>query len=231
MRVSQFEIYRLCQRALEGLGAPYGVDQDGARTVAWLEARGLPGLALLAAGLPRLEGGFGGLALAPGEVIDAGGRPAVAYGSAVIDLLAAPAAKGATLHLRRCRAPLFLLPPAVAAAAGDLAVELGWNSVRCRVAPAGRVDLTPSPGPALEALLRDGGETEVTASAWRAEPRSHADGATEAVFAEWLRRSLDHGVAVDAATWAAIAEIAARVQVPASAESRLKGAGGGDANA
>ena len=63
MRVSQFEIYRLVQRALEGSGAPYGVDRDGAQAVAWLESRGLPGLRLLQEDLPFLEGRFTGLAL------------------------------------------------------------------------------------------------------------------------------------------------------------------------
>jgi len=228
MRVSQFEIYRLCQRALEGLGAPYGVDQDGARAVTWLEARGLPGLALLAAEIARLEDGFGGLAPEAGMSIDVEGRPAVAYGSAVIDLLVA---SRATLQLRRCRAPLFLLPPAVAAAAGGLAIELGWNGLRCRVTPSGRVvELVPPPGPAMNAVLRDSGETDVTASVRLAE-ETDVDGPMDAIFAERLRRSLDSGIAVDPATWAAITEIAARVQVPASAESRLKGAGGGDANA
>ena len=58
MRVSQFEIDRLVQRALEGSGAPYGVDRDGAQAVAWLECRGLPGLCLLEEDLPFLEGRF-----------------------------------------------------------------------------------------------------------------------------------------------------------------------------
>ena len=46
MRASQFEIYRLVQRAMEALGAGYGVDRDAARMTAWLEARGLPGLVI-----------------------------------------------------------------------------------------------------------------------------------------------------------------------------------------
>src|ERR1700740_1798531 len=98
MRVSQFEIYRLCQRALEGLGAPYGVDQDGARAVAWLEVRGLPGLTLLGADLAQLDGGFAGLRLRAGAAVDAAGRSAIAFCGAVVDLLVAPTAKDAVLH-------------------------------------------------------------------------------------------------------------------------------------
>src|ERR1700752_1632967 len=98
MGVYQFEIYRLCQRALEGLGAPCGVAQDGARAVAWLEARGLPGLALLRRDLASLEGGFAGLRLQAGEAIDASGRSVIAFCGAVVDLLVALAAKDGTLH-------------------------------------------------------------------------------------------------------------------------------------
>jgi hypothetical protein len=234
MRVSQFEIYRLCQRALEGLGAPYGVDQDGARAVAWLEARGLPGLAPLGADLARLDGSFAGLRLPAGEAIDAAGRSAIGFCGAVVDLLVALAAKDAVLHLRRCRSPLFLLPPAVAAASRGVAFDLAWQAgegtVACRIVPPGRVALAPAPGPALEAMLLGGDGTDVAAASRRAEPGSAVAEPTEAYFAERLRQSLDLGIAVEPATWSAIGQIATRVQVPASEESRLKGAGGGDAN-
>jgi len=43
-------------------------------------------------------------------------------------------------------------------------------------------------------------------------------------------RALDEGVAVDDEMWRRLSIAAARVQVPASEVSRLKGAGGGDAN-
>ena len=91
MRVSQFEIYRLSQRALEALGAGYGVDRDGARATAWLEARSLPGLSLLAADLPDLERGIRPPRLegeADAEIaIDAAGGSAIAYAGALMDIL------------------------------------------------------------------------------------------------------------------------------------------------
>src|SRR5258706_6551289 len=93
MQVSQFEILRLVQRALEGLGAGYGVDRDGARAVAWLEAHGLPGLAALAANLPDLERGIRPPRLesgsAGGLALDARGAPAITVARAAIDLVSA----------------------------------------------------------------------------------------------------------------------------------------------
>jgi hypothetical protein len=221
MRVSQFEIYRLVQRALEGSGAPYGVDRDGAQAVAWLESRGLPGLRLLQDDLPLLEGRFTGLALkrnGGGIEIDAAGISAIAYGSAVIDL----ARDGTALHLRRCRSPLFLLPAAVAAGAP---LEIRWREILCATDADAGASLWVGDG---EALL-DAAPTEV-------EIRSGSAAMSTRPFldpAELARRyeiSLAQGIEVGDALWRRIDAVAARVQVPASTESRLKGAGGGDAN-
>jgi hypothetical protein len=221
MRVSQFEIYRLVQRALEGSGAPYGVDRDGAQAVAWLESRGLPGLRLLHEDLPFLEGRFTGLTLTrntEGIEIDATGVSAIAYGSAVIDL----ARDGATLRIHRCRSPLFLLPAAVAASA---AFEFRWGDILCAHGDAG-ASLWFGVG---EALL------DPTPCEVQIRSRSAAMSARPSLDpAELGRRyeiSLAQGIEVDDALWRRIDAVAARVQVPASTESRLKGAGGGDANA
>src|SRR5258706_7795410 len=107
MQVSQFEILRLVQRALEGLGAGYGVDRDGARAVAWLEAHGLPGLAALAANLPDLERGIRPPRLESGS---AGGFALVACGASALTfarpafglVFPHPAAPGPGLHICAC---------------------------------------------------------------------------------------------------------------------------------
>jgi hypothetical protein len=52
-----------------------------------------------------------------------------------------------------------------------------------------------------------------------------------AELARRYERALAQGIEVEEEIWRRIDAVAARVQVPASTESRLKGAGGGDANA
>jgi hypothetical protein len=220
MRVSQFEIYRLVQRALEGSGAPYGVDRDGAQSVAWLEARGLPGLRLLAQDLASLQGCFAGLRAATGKAdpeIHAGGISAIAYGSAVIDL-----ARGASkLRLRNCRSPIFLLPPAALAGAR---LWLRWGEVICSADSS--ITLWAS---SSEVLLEDApAEIEILPGTVAAPAAPFLDPAT---LASRYERALLQGIEIDQEVWDRIGAVAARVQVPASAESRLKGAGGGDANA
>ena len=214
MRVSQFEIYRLAQRALEGSGAPYGVDRDGAQAAAWLEARRLPGLRLLQADLPRLDGKIRGLALR-GEEIDAGGLSAIAYGSAVIDL-----ARGrASLKLRRCRSPLFLLPSAAASG-----LTLSWRQA------AGEARCSASGLHGSAPALFDSTPADVEIRSGDAAPPAGPAFLDAAELARRYGQALEQGVEVEEETWREIDAVAARVQVPASPESRLKGAGGGDAN-
>jgi len=223
MRVSQFEIYRLVQRALEGSGAPYGVDRDGDQAVAWLESRGLPGLRLLQGDLPLLEGRFTGLTLkrdAGGIEIDAAEISAIAYGSAVIDL----ACKGAALRLRRCRSPLFLLPAAVAVAAP---LEIRWQEILCAADADAGASLWVG-GSADGLLDSTATEVEIRSGSAAMSARPFLDSGE---LARRYENSLAQGIEVDDALWRRIDAVAARVQVPASTESRLKGAGGGDANA
>jgi hypothetical protein len=248
MQVSQFEIYRLVQRALEGLGAGYGVDRDAAFAVAWLEARGLPGLASLAADLARLERGIGPTKLEPGArsdfAIDAGGASAIAFAGAVLDLLiaraTAPGTGRARLRLRRCCSPLSLIPAAAENGSG-VALQLAWQGqrslIRVRVEADGGATLFLSPGEELRTALLAPATSEVEIQvALSSEALPPPKSGLIAVLdreglARRLAHSLDHGIDVDPTIWRRIDEVAARVQVPASEESRLKGAGGGDANA
>ena len=250
MRVSQFEIYRICQRALEGLGAPYGVDRDGAEAAVWLEARGLPGLALLAGDLEHLAkpDAFAGMtppmATAGAAELDAAGRPSVAFLGAALDFLRllanqSPDGRG-RLAIRDCRSPLFLLPATVAAAGagarfrlawGDVAAEIGSDSLSIWIAP-GRI----APGRSAAQALDERGPCAVELACGQGEmPAAPGSGPRAALSAVDLGRAydraLDEGVAVDDGIWRRLSITAARVQVPASEVSRLKGAGGGDANA
>jgi hypothetical protein len=247
MLVSQNEVYRLTQRALEGSGAPHGIDRDGAFAVAWLEARGLPGLAMLAAALDRMQGAFA--ALAPprrdddAAVLDLQGRPAIAWGGAVLDcfeLMTASPAGASLLRVRSCRWPLFLLPFAARRAESGRGTRLRWGegetavflsadaAAGCRIVCAGESgDLAAAMTGDLQAdVVLSGMMTAVRAPA---RPRS-VQVVDAARLDAALNRSLAEGIAVDDAVWARIGAVASRVLVPASEESRARGAGGGDAN-
>jgi hypothetical protein len=246
MRVSQNEVYRTARRALEAAGAAYGVDRDGAHAVAWLAAHGLPGPALLAASLDLMDGAFAPLSpprRVPGTpTIDLGGRPAVAWAAALIDCLdLAQRAGMERLRLRACRWPLFLLPAALRYAERGRAIQLRWNAgaavVICGLDSASGCRIVVEDGPAdLGSLFLNSAPVAVVLDAAGRNSRAGERAAKvqlvdAAALDAALTRSLSEGIEVDAAIWARIAGAAQLVLVPASEESRTRGAGGGDANA
>ncbi len=246
MRVSQNEVYRIAQRALEGAGAGNGIDRDGAQAVAWLAARGLPGVAMLAASLDRMDGAFAPLAPprrnGGSGVLDVADRPAIAWTGTLIDCVELLLDRGAhEVRLAACRWPLFLLPPAARRAAGRQNIRLNWTAgggtVTCVAGRDGACRIVgEGTGIDLAAAFLDPAPVEVVlerpASAVRAQDRDDGARVIDAdTLAATLQRTLTEGIAVDAAHWSRIAEAAKRVLVPASAESRDRGAGGGDANA
>jgi Protein of unknown function (DUF3726) len=245
MQVSQFEIHRICQRALEGLGAPYGIDRDGAAAVVWLEARGMPGLALLAGDLERLEksDAFAGLTPrmsgAGRAELEAGGLPTIVFAGAAVDFLMLLALRSADgrgrLTIEHCRSPLFLLPAAVAAVSAETSLSLAWGEVVVEMGAYGLL-LRGASGRSRQVALGEAGPVTAKLEYHRSVPPAASgpgpkDGSIEAELTRAHDRSLQEGIGVDEGLWQRLSAIAARVQVPASEVSRQKGAGGGDANA
>jgi len=241
MRVSQFEIYRLVQRSLEALGAGYGVDRDGARAVAWLEARGLPGLLAFAAALLRLERGIPEARLESRSAteirIDADGGPAITFGGAALDLLAARAGPaGSARLLCHCRLPLFLIPPTVEIA-GHRFAAISWRhgegEARVLLEPEGALSVFQGSAQSAHAVLLSDPLGDVTveiSSTTIAPPSGLVKILDGTALARNFERSLSQGIEVDNVLWHRLDAVAARVQVPASVVSRERGAGGGDAN-
>jgi len=246
MIVSQNEVYRLSQRVMEGLGAPFGVDRDGAFAVTWLEARGLGGLSALACALDRLDGDFQPFAQAKGTgaevtILDAAGGSALAHAGALIDyaemLEDGAETRKTGLRISRLSDPLFLLPMALRRARKHWAVTIAWRSgkdeIILRAAPIGGAMLATTARD-LDAVLSDPLAHEV-AIACRPDrgdddPISFPTVRDSRALDFNLRASLANGLSVDQSLWQALTAIAARVLVPSSHISREHGAGGGDAN-
>ncbi len=236
MQVSQFEIHRLIQRAMEALSAGYGVDRDAARHVTWLQARGFPALDLFERELAALELGLPQARLQSRSgaetIIDLTGSPIACAGALVDFALAKFRQSGeARFRLRGCTTPLFLIPALAETAppGGSLSWLAGESEVSV-TAGGGEASLFIAPETSLsEALAAPRGDTLLAMPAL-----PPASGLVQALSprqqADRLNWCLSRGVDVDEALWRRIDRVAARVQVPASAASRERGAGGGDAN-
>lgn len=230
------EIQRLCQKAVEGAGAPPDLDVEAAWGAAWLLARDLPALASLAADLERCAElatacRFARDAL-DGDTLDAGGKAGAVIAPLLTDLAVARAAQTGgpgRLQVEGLTAPLFLLPAAVGHGRQGRSFHLALTAGAARhfafrVAPGGQADIL---GDGDLAGLSD---PEVT---WSLE--AVCGEATEQVDLPVLRsgaqldaavaRSLAAGVTPDPEAWARLQVYAAKVLVPATEQSHRLGAG------
>ena len=248
MIVSWNELQRTCQKAFRGLGVPAGADDDASFAVLWLQARGLDALtpldwvlSALEHTAPRpLELGLGG----GGEgvdVLDAGGQPAVSVASDALDFAVARAVE------REGRAEVLLVGVdggiIVAGALPQRPISGRRARVEWRDGKTPRtLDVASDQECRVCTTIADGAQRNddhrrdavhivideaagerwmQPCSSWRIE----ADGE------ELTRRavqSVTHGIEVPEPLWTRLLAFAGRTLVPATRESRERGAGGGN---
>lgn len=237
MKRSLNEVYRTCQKAAEGVGAPAGVDIDVAESTVWLVAHGLPVLESFARELEQIDSKRRN-SWTLGEPLDATGKPGAMLARGVVDLLIARVGSGdndARLAVKGLSNPLYLLP------AARRYVAEGWHLYFDLKTPAGErvtlvvgVDetkLTASSQRSLPAELTPGAEFELTASCGRAkralveEKGNFVVLMSEESLAESESQSFANGVVVEPELWDRLQAFAVSVLVPATEESRVRGAG------
>jgi hypothetical protein len=226
MRVSANDVYRMAQRAVEGAGAPPGLDLDAAQAAEWLELAGFPGVAALATDLDA-----GRAAPARCRVVAetaAGLRFANASGL----LVGAMAiewclAQGAgRRRIDGLASPLGLLRAAAerAAECGGIAVAVGGEAA-AHFPAAGDArsagDWSVAGGPAASLLVAT--EPEAARLFAQAAARLPASDSLDAI----RNRHLRSGIEIEDATWERLMRHARRILVPPSAISRARGAGSG----
>jgi len=238
MIVTLNELQRACQKACFGFPTPAGTDDDAALAAVWLESRGLPALRPLVAALDRWE--VNGVPDRLVEIenpvgaqrVTASGASAIAVGGALTDLALAAAARAegvATLTISALRDPEFLVPLAAQRLSDGRCWHILWGDRQRQIAgaalseKAGIVLLGDCPPLPPETAY----EVALTCCRDSALP---ADGAPAAALdpdelAARRRAALAAGLEVDAALWARLNVYAARALVPASTESRARGAG------
>ncbi|MDD9984130.1 MAG: DUF3726 domain-containing protein [Gammaproteobacteria bacterium] len=248
MIVSWNELQRTCQKAFRGLGVPAGADDDASFAVLWLQARGLDALAPLDAALSALEhtaprplqlrlgGGKDGV-----DVLDAGDQPAVSVASDAIDFVVARADERAG----RAEALLIGVDGGVFVAGAlpqrpipGRRARVEWEDGKtlrtldvvsdreCRLCTAladGTERTDGHPRDAVRIVIDGaaGGRWTKRRSSWRID-------ADEAELARRAAHSVAHGIEVPEPLWTRLLAFAGRTLVPATRESRERGAGGGN---
>ena len=230
MRVSLNEIEKVCEKAACGVGVPAGADSDIGMATAWPEARSLPGVAVAARDLAEFDNT--GLTWRNSDAErygDAQGSSLLPHAGGLIDLAAADALgeRGTlkTVTVANARSPLFLLPAAIQRLEDGCTFRLTWDPPEVVAMVGGDSGVTIHG----DALLSNAATTlrieAVVSDVDSKGPPSPPLLCDHEALQSRLAASLREGVAVDQASWDRLQEMAARTLVPASAESRRRGAG------
>ncbi|MCG8356118.1 MAG: hypothetical protein MI920_11130, partial [Kiloniellales bacterium] len=221
-----------------GAGAAPGVDSDCGTIAAWLQSRELPGIEIVARALgERIEHGEDPTLVwqdeaAPARRASLGGRSLLLLSGALVDLVAAQARRepvvSSVLEIHDARAPLTLL--AMAASLSGVSMTLRWGRTLSEITAAGQIE---APGhvtlfgetwqPVEDAgtvCLSIEGCTERPS-----KPSSLPPLLASGALAERHQRAIDLGLEVPDEPWHRLEQLAARTLVPATEESRVRGAG------
>lgn len=220
VRVSLAELRTAASRALEGAGAPAGTERDGARSVVWLESRGLRGASALVSELHAVSSSPSRRPSVSGHRADLTGCPVLVWGSTLIEIAMLEA--GTPIVLAGCRSPRALLPEAAAQAGTQWHFVLRAGESRALVA---------NDGTTLDRSFADLDTSEVHLVAAAGPPRTGLPPGpppsrlTTRELEARHAASLAGGLRLTATDWCAIRKAAARILVPATERSRSRGAG------
>jgi hypothetical protein len=220
MRLSLNEIEVTARKAALGAGYPLGLAEDAGATAAWLAAAGFPIAELMTAALetaraePRLEHNGANARI----VAEQGPCSALRVAPSACDIVLAAAGSGEPVAVEAT-----LDVPVLAIAQAALVSASSGVSLRIEIAGEPAMEVAQGQpvfftGAAKLSALR--GEA-VRISIANPQPQPPP------VPGPGRETALGQGIPVDAALWEAIRRLAARTLVPATLQSRERGAGAG----
>lgn len=208
------EVEAYARRAARGAGMSWGLAEEAGKAARWLATRGLPGVELLHDLLTANDGrAYAGMAprIGDGPWRSADGDLCpICCGAALGDRIAALDA-GAEVIIEGVAAPLLLAPFLDDPGNPDGAArELRVAAFRIAVSPRGLALLR---GDEADLLVPRADEIRIAATTVVTREPSHPPRAVRAL--------------VDASVWRAVDDLGRRTYVPASEQSRARGAGAG----
>ena len=210
MIVSLNELESSVRKAFRGAGYHWGEAEDAGKAAAWLARRGVPLLPPLLRLLHEAQSHLPEMRplMESGAIHAAGGILCPVLAGITLSDSADALQAGQTLRFGRLRSPV-LLAPFLAAAAEAVPLRLVFSTHAGTLEAMGRtcsMDIPPSTHDADAAVLRVHAGSPLSANAMPVTEQQ---------------------AAVDPAQWETLCGFGARTHVPATAKSRLSGAGAG----
>ena len=234
MSLSYYEVYITSLRAFTGMGFPYGADEDAAYMVSWLELNKLNGVKMLAKTFQNFDNQYEGkinFNEINATTIDIKNTSLLMKGPGLFDYCEAQLQKSnnISVSLTNCIDPYYLLPLMFKLSKKINFCSAWWdnkekNNVLCE---AQKNFLKFGTAPNLK--IKNKNQVELFFSKENKKLNNYRD-ITKKITIKTIQDNLESALSPGNKDWRIISKLAQRTFVPESVESRIMGAGGGDAN-
>jgi len=236
---SYYEVYITSLRAFSGLGFPYGADEDAAFMTAWLELYNLHGIKKLAEISKKIDKKYNGKInlekIRSSSKIDINCRSLLMIGPGLFDYFYQETKKKMYIEiiLDNCVDPIFIIPLAQRFSEKLDFVSACWKNERnqtmgIKILPNKTIlgKLNKSRRMLDKQALLQFSTSRKFSQIKKFYFKKIEYNINDKVKQKYLGKSLNPNTN----DWKIVSDLASRTFVPESVESRIKGAGGGDAN-
>ena len=234
MSFSYYEVYITSLRAFAGMGFPYGADEDAAYMVSWLELNKLNGVKLLAKTFKNFDNQYEGrinFEDINATTFDLKNISLLMKGPGLFDYCEAQLQKSndISVSLTNCIDPYYLLPLMFKSSKKINYCRALWNErEKENIICEAQKNLIQF-GAASNLKIKNKDQVELFFSK-KNKKMNNFKNITKKITIETMQNNLESALSPENKDWQIISKIAKRAFVPESEESRIKGAGGGDAN-
>jgi len=223
---SYYEVYTNALRAFEGLGFPYGADEDSAFIITWLELYNLDGVHLLASNINKFDQKFDGVIdhINSDNLINLKKKSSLMVAPGIVDYLVSKikTIDDQILVIENCTYPIFFIPLLANLLKKNIcSIIRNANNIVCLI-DGNKISISNK-------LLKNL-EMQQNFSIALTKKNNVFNNLDINIDLTNKKESLSLGLNPKKQDWGKILQIASRIYVPESDESREKGAGGGDAN-
>ena len=232
MSFSFYEVYINALRAFNGMGFPFGADEDAAYIISWLELNNINGLKLLSNTIEQIDNNYNGtIKLDKKEyVIDLKNSSVLMKGPSLISYIESILEKKnyIEIDINNCPDPIFFIPLLYKIASNGIFTNLSFpqkfkkNKGFFFKKNLMLTDLSTSK------IIHKTNKSKITFST--KDNLIVPNTCKKEISLNTIQNNLSKSLNPNIKHWKIIEKIAYRTFVPESDESRMKGAGGGDDN-
>tara|TARA_B100001123_G_C15215497_1_gene989049 strand:+ start:485 stop:1186 length:702 start_codon:yes stop_codon:yes gene_type:complete len=229
---SFYEVFTAAQRAFQGMGFPYGADEDAAFIIAWLELNNFQGITLLAKSINTLDKKYNGTIKVRNlnAQIDFQNNSILMKGPGLVDFIKSKIHDKEKISVKiiNCKDGILFLPLLYKISKNLNSIKLTYfdsnNEIKNYQINNNEINIDQK----KTQNLISKNQISIVINKNSKDFKNFIK--KEIISEKIIQKNLSRSLTPEMNAWEKISKIADRTFVPESEESRNKGAGGGDDN-